>query len=122
MPTMVVNSGKDIIVDRIMGGGAEPKYVSWGTGAGTTSASDTTLFTEASEARVTGTTSKQTTTTTNDTFQCVASMVANALKTITNVGQWESSVGGRLFLKSDFSGVALDPGEGIQFTLKTQFT
>lgn len=120
MPTLVVNSGKDLLIDRLMGAGAEPKYGSWGTGAGSTTLADTALFTEASEARVSGTTSKQTTTTTNDTWQNVFTLTANALKTITNVGTWELASGGRLFLKSDFSGVALDPGEGIQFTLKAQ--
>ena len=34
MATVLTNRGKEIIVDRLMGNGTEPKFVAWGTGAG----------------------------------------------------------------------------------------
>lgn len=122
MATVVVNRGKEIVVDRILGNGTEPKFVAWGTGAGTAAATDTTLFTEASEARTNGTSSKVTTTTTNDSYQVVGTIVADANKTITNAGLFDASSAGNLFVKGDFTGVALNTGESIQFTIKVQLT
>ena len=122
MATVLTNRGKEIIVDRLMGAGTEPNYVAWGTGAGTSAAADTTLFTEASESRVTGTSSKVTTTTTNDTYQVVGTMTAAGAKTITNAGLFDATTVGNLFIKTDFTGVALAINDSITFTFKAQFT
>ena len=122
MATVLTNRGKEIIVDRIMGSGTEPKFVAWGTGAGTAAATDTTLFTESAEARVTGTSSKVTTTTTNDTYQVVGTMTASAGRTITNAGLFDASTVGNLFIKTDFTGVVLATNDSITFTFKCQFT
>lgn len=122
MATVLTNRGKEIIVDRLMGAGTEPNYVAWGTGAGTSAAADTTLFTEASESRVTGTSSKVTTTTTNDTYQVVGTMTAAGAKTITNAGLFDATTVGNLFIKTDFTGVALAINDSITFTFKATFT
>jgi hypothetical protein len=122
MATVLVNRGKEIIVDRILGSGTEPKFVAWGTGAGTAAITDTTLFTEAAEARTTGTSSKVTTTTTNDTYQVVGTMTAAAGKTITNAGLFDASTAGNLFIKTDFTGVVLATSDSITFTFKIQFS
>ncbi len=122
MATVLVNAGKAIVTNRIKGSGTEPNYVAWGTGAGTAGITDTTLFTEASETRVAGTSSQVTTTTTNDTYQVVGTIVANAGKTITNAGLLDAVSSGNLFMKGDFTGVALNTGESIQFTNQVQFT
>ena len=129
MATVLSNRGKEIQVDRLMGNGTEPKYVGWGTGAGTAAAADTDLFTAATEARVNGTSSKVTTTTTNDTYQTVATLtVAGSGKTITNVATFDAAgsgsppSGGNMHVKGDFTGVTLAVGESIQFTIKTQFS
>jgi len=121
MASVLTNRGKEIIVDRIMGSGTEPKYIGWGTGAGTAAATDTTLFTEA-DSRATGTSSKVTTTTTNDTYQVVGTITAGSNETITNVGLFDASSAGNLFVKSDFTGLALNSGDAIQFTIKTKFS
>jgi hypothetical protein len=84
MATLVVNGGKGIVTNRIKGAGTEPVNVGWGTGAGTTAATDTTLFTEklvdlttsAGTDHTAGTSTQQTTTTTNDTYQVVATRTA----------------------------------------------
>jgi hypothetical protein len=122
MATVLANRGKEIIVDRLIGSGTEPKFVAWGTGAGTAAATDTTLFTEAAEARVTGTSSKVTTTTTSDTYQVVGTMTAAAGKTITNAGLFDASTTGNLFVKTDFTGVVLATSDSITFTFKVQFS
>ncbi len=122
MATVLTNRGKEIIVDRILGSGTEPKYVAWGTGAGTAAATDTTLFTESAEARVTGTSSKVTTTTTNDTYQVVGTMTASGSRTITNAGLFDASTSGNMFIKTDFTGVVLATSDSITFTFKVQFS
>lgn len=122
MATVLTTKGKEIIVDRILGAGTEPKYVAWGTGAGTAAVADTTLFTESAEARVTGTSSKVTTTTTNDTYQVVGTMTASAGRTITNAGLFDATTSGNLFIKTDFTGVVLATSDSITFTFKCQFT
>ena len=122
MATLLVNTGKAIVTNYLNGGAAtQPKYVAWGTGAGTTAATDTTLFTEVTP-RVSGTTSQQTTSTTNDTFQVVGTQTAGTSETITNAGLFDASTSGNLFVKGDFTGIALNSGDSIQFTFKVQFS
>ena len=122
MATLLVNTGKAIVTNYLNGGAAtQPKYVAWGTGAGTTAATDTTLFTETG-TRVSGTTTQQTTSTTNDTFQVVGTLTAGGSLTITNAGTFDASTSGNLFVKGDFTGVPLNTGDSIQFTVKVQFS
>ena len=121
MATLLVNTGKAIVTDRIGGGGTEPNYVAWGTGAGTTSASDTTLFSETG-SRTAGSSSQVTTSTTDDTYQVVGTLTAGGSLTITNAGLFDAGTGGNLFVKGDFAGVALTSGDSIQFTFKVQFS
>lgn len=121
MATVFTNAGKAITTNRLKGAGTEPVYVAWGTGAGTAAAADTTLFTESAEARVAGTSTQQTTTTTSDTYQVVGTITASAGRTITNAGLFDASTSGNLFMKGDFTGVALLTGESIQFTMKVAY-
>lgn len=124
--TVITNAGQAIVTNRMTGAGTEPKFVMWGTGAGTAAVTDTTLFTETTdEARTTGTSSRVTTTVTNDTYQVVGTItVATAGKTITNVGLFDvvTSVSGNLYFKSDFTGLALLVGDSITFTVKVKFS
>lgn len=130
MATLVVNGGKDIVTNRIKGSGTEPVNIGWGTGAGTTAAADTTLFTEklvdlstsAGTDHTVGTSTRQTTTTTNDTYQVVGTRTATGAGTVTNAGLFDAASGGNLFLKGDFTGIPLSIGDAIQFTIKAQFS
>ena len=141
MADVLTNAGLAIVTNRIIGSGTEPKYASWGTAAGTAAVGNTTLFTEAMSTqndgsshnnRVTGTSSRVTGSQTNDTYQVVATLTADAGKTITNAGLFDSdglaadlvtaTAGGNLFVKSDFTGIALNTGDAIQFTFKTRFS
>lgn len=122
MATLLVNTGKAIVTNYLAGGAAtQPKYVAWGTGVGTTAASDTTLFTEVLP-RVSGTATQATTSTTNDTYQVVGTQTAGTSETITNAGLFDASTSGNLFVKGDFTGVPLNSGDSIQFTFKVQFS
>jgi len=121
MATLLVNAGKAIVTNRIKGSGTEPVYVAYGTGAGTTAAADTTLFTETG-TRVSGTSTQQTTSVTNDTYQVVGTQTAGGTLAITNAGLFDASTSGNLFVKGDFSTINLSSGDSIQFTFKTQFS
>lgn len=121
MAQVLTNAGKAIISNRVKGGGTEPSYVAWGTGAGTAAVTDTTLFTEAAEARVACTTTQQTENVTNDTYQAVGTITSSSAQTITNAGLFDASTGGNLFVKADFTGVPLSSSESIQFTFRVTF-
>lgn len=119
MATVLTNTGIAKIIACLFGDShTPPVYVAWGTGSGTASATDTTLFTEASESRVSGTKTKETTTVTDDTYQVVGTMTAGGSKTITNAGLFDASTSGNLYIKGDFTGIALTSGDKIEFTFK----
>jgi len=126
MATVFTNVGKGITTGRIKGvgsgaGATEPSYVAWGTGAGTAAVTDTTLFSETG-TRTLGTSTQQTTSTTNDTYQVVGTISAGGALTITNAGLFDALTSGNLYMKGDFTGVALTTGESIQFTMKVQYS
>lgn len=130
MATFVVDGGLAICTDALVGGSvAEPKNIGWGTGAGTTARTDTTLFTEklvdlttsAGTDHTVGSSSQVTTTTTSDTYQVTGTRVATGAGTVTNAGLFDAASGGNLFLKGDFTGVALVATESIAFTIKAIF-
>lgn len=79
------NRAKDILTAGINAGTlTTPKAIGWGnsTAAPTAAATDVAPFGEAAEARVTGTSSVVTTTTTNDTFQVVGTITSASGQTI----------------------------------------
>jgi hypothetical protein len=122
MATLLVNTGKAIVTNYLAGGAAtQPKYVAFGTGAGTTAITDTTLFSETG-SRATGTATQTTTTTTDDTYQVVGTLTAGGTLAITNAGLFDAVSSGNLFVKGDFSTINLSTGDSIQFTFKTQFS
>ena len=130
MATVVTNSGRDVITARVGAvGTAEPKNIGWGTAAGTAAVADTTLFTEklvdlstsAGTDHTVGTSTQQTTTVTNDTYQVVGTRTATGAGTVTNAGLFTAASGGTLFLKGDFTGIGLAINDSIQFTFKAIF-
>jgi hypothetical protein len=129
MATFVQDSGLDIVTNRVKGAGTEPVNIGWGTGAGTTVRTETTLFTEklvdlttsAGTDHTVGTSSRITTTTTNDTYQVTGTRTATGAGTVTNAGLWDAASGGNLFLKGDFTGIGLAINDSIAFTIKAIF-
>lgn len=124
MANVVTNVGKAIVAKRMLSATpaqAEPKYVGWGTGAGVAAVGDTTLFSEAAEARIAGTATTVTTTLTNDTHQVVATLTSASTQTITNAGLFDAATVGNLYVKGDFPGIALTSTQSIQFTFQIQF-
>lgn len=85
MANVFCSTGKGIVTARMRGSGTEPVYIGFGTGSGTSATSDEALFTEVtSQGRVTGTSSQQTTTVTNDTWQVQGTLTAGGTLAITN--------------------------------------
>ncbi len=133
MATVITNAGQVIPSGRMIGSTpsqAEPKYIGWGTGAGTAAVGNTTLFTETaldlsttSGTRATGTSSQVTTTLTNDTYQVTGTLTATGAGTVTNAGLWDNATigSGTLYLKGDFTGIVLASGDSIAFTIKVKF-
>lgn len=102
--------------------GVTSPHIGWGTGAGTSAVTDTTLFTEVTAERAASTQTIVTTSVTNDTLQNVATLTAGSSETITNAGLFDAASTGNLYVKGDFTGVVLASGDQIQFTIKLQQT
>ena len=123
MATVYTTAGKNAIVDIIDGTlgtllSATNAKAAWGTGAGTAVVGDTTLFTEATEARVACAISQPAA----DTNKWTATMTADGAKTITNAGLFNAASGATLFIKGDFTGIVLALNDQIAFTFTLQQT
>ena len=116
-----VNAGKDIVTNRILGSGTEPKYVAMGTGSTAEAATQTALVTEV-ETRTAGTSSRVTTTTTNDTYQVVGTVTATATRAIQEAGLFDASTVGNMLVRALFTTINLANGDSIQFTFKLTFS
>jgi len=123
MANVLTALGEEWVVDRLVGSGtygsSPGAYVGWGTGAGTADKADTSLFTESTDpgstARVSGTITK-TGTGTAAKWQNVATLSSTSTQTITNAGTFTTTGAATLFVKGDFTGIALVNGDSIQFT------
>lgn len=123
MATVYTSAGEAKVVDLIDGVSAvhldaTNAKIGWGTGAGTAAKADTTLFTEASEARVVPTVSQPVA----DKNQWLGTPTADAAKTITNAGLFDAATGGTLVVHGDFAGIALALGDKIEFTVTLEQT
>lgn len=116
MAVVLTNYGEEYIVDKLTETvQTVMTYIGWGTGAGSAAKADTTLFTEAAEARVAGTVTKTGATSTAK-FQNVGTMTSASGQTITNAGLFLVSTVGTVVVKGDHTGVALLTGDQIQYT------
>ena len=119
MATVLTTVGKQYIVDKMdTTVVTKLEYVAWGTGAGTAAVGDTTLFTEATEARVVGTITQPAA----DTMRVIGTLTADGAKTITNAGTFTASAAGTLGVHGDFTGIVLALNDQIQFTIDIQIT
>lgn len=125
MATVFTDVGKAVAANRMLAGGTEPKFIAWGTGAGTALVGDTTLFTErTTEGRATGTSSRVTTTITNDTYRVTGTLTMSAGPVaITNAGTFDvvTNSSGNIFVKGDHSSTTLQTGESIAYTIDLKF-
>jgi len=129
LSTYLTNSGITLMRDSLTGGTSiTADYIGWGTGAGTTSKSDTTLFSESStglsmsgENRVLAVRTISGT----DSIQWVATLTSNGVKSITNAGNFTGSGSaspGNIMIKGDFTAIPLQTNDRIQFTFVLELT
>jgi len=114
----VTATGRGIASNRIKGTGTEPKNIGWGTGTTAPVDGDTALETPAAESKVVGTSSVQTTTTADDTYRVVGTLTSASTQTISEAGLFNDA--DTLFTRGTFTGISLDNGDSIQFTIEAQ--
>jgi len=120
--TAVVNAGRAILTNRIIGSGTTPDRIAMGTGTTAVQLTDTALGGEV-ESRTTGTTSRTTTSSANDTFVCTGTVTATASRTIGEAGLFDAASGGNLFVRGVLaSTISLASGDSIAFTFTVQVT
>lgn len=119
--TVLTQAGEELLVDLIMNTVTSSTwYGGWGTGTTQAAKGDTTIETEASEARtgpITPTEAAADKIQWQWTQQC-----AGSGKTIANAGVLTLSTGGVLLIHGNFSGIALNVGDSIQFTTTLEIT
>ena len=127
MATLITNSGRAIVTNRVTGlGGTAPTYVGIGSGSTAAAATDTALTTEyvtgtwSGYARVNVTPTRTTTSVANDTASFSATFTAPASETVAECGNFDASTSGNMFIHSVFTGVALSSGDSITCTLTYQ--
>lgn len=123
MAVVFTDSGEAIVTDALQGATltAEPLFGAIGTGATTFTKTSTTISTEV-ETRASGTSSRQTTGSTNDTYRVVVTQTATATRAVTNGGLFDASSTGNLFIGSDGLSVTLATGDSVQQTFNLQLT
>ena len=121
MAQVLTNTGRGQMIVQIAAHLTAP-YMGWGTGAGTSGVTDTTLFTEVAAERALSTQTVVQTTLPNDTLNNVCVLTSVSGGTYTNAGLFDASSGPNLWSKTDFAGVVLGAGDKIQFTNKIQQT
>ena len=126
MASHVVNTGLANITAALHAYASRMKYIGWGTGSGQ-GVTATDLATPANESRTDGTSSQQTTTTTNDTYRVTGTVTAGGTRAITEAGLFDAAgagnppSGGNLGLYGDFSVINLASGDAIAFTINAVF-
>lgn len=122
MASLVVNTGLANFTAAIHAYASRARYIGWGTGTGQ-GATSTDLATAADESRTTGTTSQETTNTTNDTLRVSGTITATGTRAITEVATFDAAgtgnppSGGNMAVYSDFSVINLSSGDSIAFTI-----
>lgn len=118
---LLVNAGRDILTNRIKGAGTEPLFFAIGTTNTAEAATQTALAVEV-ETRNSGTSTRQTVTVTNDTYQVVGTITATAPRSVVEAGLFDASTVGNMLVRGIFGTVTLAIGDSIQGTVKLTFT
>jgi hypothetical protein len=116
----VLDVGLPFIVDGLLALGAtEPHHVGMGTGGTAAVVGDTGLVT-AVDSRVIGTTSKVTTTKTNDTYRIVATPAASTTRAVIEAAAYTDAAAGVCFIRVAHSVVNLENGDSIEYTFNVK--
>jgi len=125
MATVYTSVGEAQVTDYTTGDASPPAdfYIGWGTGTGAVKGS-TDLVTPATEGRVAAVETQPLA----DKAQWVATITADGTKTISEAGLFDAvgagspPSGGNLLIHGDFTGIALDISDKIEFTITLEQT
>jgi len=119
MAALLTNVGITKLIAALFGDShTAPLFVAWGTGTTAEAVTNTALETAASEDRTSGTKTKVTTNTTDDTYQLVGSITSTGTKTISEAGLFDASTAGSMYVRGTFTGIALATSDAIEFTVQ----
>jgi hypothetical protein len=122
LATVLTDVGEAWVIDvldaTISNQTAYSQYVAWGTGVGGAAKGDTALGAEAAEARVVGVRTQPAT----DTIQWTATMTAAGTKSIAEAALLTATAAGTCIIRGDFTAVALNANDKIDFTIQLQQT
>lgn len=121
MAPLLTNAGRALLTGYMKLTGTEAKFLAIGTGNTAEAATQTALVTEV-ETRNSGTSTQQTTSVTNDTYQVVGTITATAGRALTESGLFDASSVGNMLVRGVYSVINLSTGDSIQITWKLQFT
>lgn len=121
---LVVNAGLAFLSGLLDGTGTVPTYIALGTSSTAVAGSQTALVAEITDSgleRTTGTTSQETTTVTDDTWQITNTFTATGSKTIEEVGIFNAGSGGTMLSRALTTSKAITSGESIAVTYQLVF-
>jgi hypothetical protein len=131
MAVALTTSGRGVITSRLGGTGAEPREIGWGVGLITASVLASSLSIEVATdlvtstgTRTTGTGSRVTSSTTNDTYRVTGTRQATGSSQVREAGLFDNNTigSGNLFVVADFGAINLASGDSIAFTFDTRFS
>ena len=116
----VTSSGCALVTSLLVS--SNVKWVHWGTGTTPFAPSQSALIAPLPEARVAGTQTRQTTVTSNDTYQVVATLTKTTEEAaVTEAGIFNASTGGYMYCRAAFSPINVDVDDSIQFTFRIRY-
>lgn len=119
MAVAFTHVGKAFVTNLLNGGTpAQMEYVAWGTGTTTAAQTQTQLVTESAEARVSGTSTQETTTQPDDTYQVVATLTSESTQNIAEAGLFNATTAGTMLIRADHAPIPLEDGDSIQYTFQ----
>ena len=119
MAVAFTHAGKAYVTSLLDGGSpAQMEYIAWGTGTTTAAEGQTALVIPSAEARVVGTTSQETTTQPDDTYQVVATLTSESSQDIAEAGLFNAASAGTMLIRADHAAIPLEDGDSIQYTFQ----
>lgn len=103
-------------------------WLQWGTGSAAAAAATAVTTTTTTEARVAASAAQGTTTITNDKMVLTGTITAAGARTISEIGAFDAlgagspPTGGSMDVYGDFTGVPLNTGDSIAFTINVTFS
>lgn len=122
------NAGLANVTAALQAYASRPLYQQWGTGTGAARSANVVTTTGTAENRGTGTSSQQTISIANDTYQVISSQTATGTRAITEAGLFDAAgtgsppTGGNMDLYGSFAVINLSTGDILQITWQWQFT